>query len=157
VLLVGGREAIAGNLTIGQFTLFITLLLQLVWPLEALGWIINLGQRATAAASRSFAWLDGIESLPEPEQPVSLPDGPLPCASRPSASRIRRGARCSPGSTSTRRRARSWPICGPTGAGKTSLLNLLPRFYDPTEGRVLIGGVDARDASSPSCAGRSRS
>src|SRR6185503_1447984 len=74
VLLVGGREAIAGNLTIGQFTLFITLLLQLVWPLEALGWIINLGQRATAAASRSFAWLDGIESLPEPEQPVSRPD-----------------------------------------------------------------------------------
>ena len=78
VLLFGGREAIAGNLTIGQFTLFITLLLQLVWPLEALGWIINLGQRATAAASRSFAWLDGIESLPEPAQPASLPDGPLP-------------------------------------------------------------------------------
>ena len=36
-------------------------------------------------------------------------------------------------------------VCGPTGAGKTSLLNLLPRFYDPTSGRVLVGGVDARD------------
>jgi ABC-type multidrug transport system fused ATPase/permease subunit len=36
-------------------------------------------------------------------------------------------------------------VCGPTGAGKTSLLNLLPRFYDPTDGRVLVGGVDARD------------
>jgi ABC-type multidrug transport system fused ATPase/permease subunit len=36
-------------------------------------------------------------------------------------------------------------VCGPTGAGKTSLLNLLPRFYDPTDGRVLLGGVDARD------------
>jgi ABC-type multidrug transport system fused ATPase/permease subunit len=36
-------------------------------------------------------------------------------------------------------------ICGPTGAGKTSLLNLLPRFYDPTDGRVLVGGVDVRD------------
>ena len=72
VLLVGGREAIAGNLTIGEFTLFVTLLLQLVWPLEALGWIINLGQRATAAASRSFAWLDGIESLPEPASPAPL-------------------------------------------------------------------------------------
>ena len=66
-----------GNLTIGEFTLFVTLLLQLVWPLEALGWIINLGQRATAAASRSFAWLDGIEPLPESTAPVSLPDGPL--------------------------------------------------------------------------------
>ena len=63
------RDAIDGTLTIGQFTLFITLLLQLVWPLEALGWIINLGQRATAAASRSFAWLDSIEPLPEPARP----------------------------------------------------------------------------------------
>ncbi len=36
-------------------------------------------------------------------------------------------------------------VCGPTGAGKTSLLNLLPRFYDPTDGRVLVGGVDVRD------------
>ena len=63
VLYFGGKEAISGSLTIGQFTLFITLLLQLVWPLEALGWIINLAQRATAAASRSFAWLDSIEPL----------------------------------------------------------------------------------------------
>jgi ABC-type multidrug transport system fused ATPase/permease subunit len=38
-------------------------------------------------------------------------------------------------------------VCGPTGAGKTSLLNLLPRFYDPTEGRVLLGGVDVRDVA----------
>ena len=48
VLCVGGRDVIGGHLTIGEFTLFITLLLQLVWPLEALGWIINLGQRAIA-------------------------------------------------------------------------------------------------------------
>ena len=78
VLYVGGRQAIDGDLTIGQFTLFVTLLLQLVWPLEALGWIINLGQRATAAASRSFAWLDGIEAMHERADPVPLPDGPLP-------------------------------------------------------------------------------
>ena len=38
-------------------------------------------------------------------------------------------------------------VCGPTGAGKTSLLHLLPRFYDPTDGQVLLGGVDARDVS----------
>jgi len=55
VLYVGGKDVISGALTIGELSLFITLLLQLVWPLEALGWIINLGQRATAAASRSFA------------------------------------------------------------------------------------------------------
>jgi ABC-type multidrug transport system fused ATPase/permease subunit len=146
VLLVGGREAIAGNLTIGEFTLFITLLLQLVWPLEALGWIINLGQRATAAASRSFAWLDGIQSLPQREDPVALPDGPLPVRFEcvhfryPTGGEVLRGIDldAAPGEIVA--------VCGPTGAGKTSLLQLLPRFYDPTAGRVLLGGVDARDA-----------
>ena len=147
VLLVGGREAIAGNLTIGQFTLFITLLLQLVWPLEALGWIINLGQRATAAASRSFAWLDGIESLPEPEQPVSLPEGRLPVRFEAVRFAYPTGGEVLSGIDLDAAPGEIVAVCGPTGAGKTSLLNLLPRFYDPTEGRVLIGGVDARDAS----------
>ena len=68
---------IAGTLSIGQFVLFETLLLQLVWPLEALGWIVNLGQRALASAGRSFAWLEGIQPLPEPAQPKPLPAGPL--------------------------------------------------------------------------------
>src|SRR4029077_12105860 len=63
VLWLRGRAVIGGTLTIGQFTLFITLLLQLVWPLEALGWIINLAQRATAAASRALAWLCSSETL----------------------------------------------------------------------------------------------
>ena len=147
VLLIGGREAIAGNLTIGQFTLFITLLLQLVWPLEALGWIINLGQRATAAASRSFAWLDGIQSLPEPERPASLPEGPLPVRFENVHFAYSTGGEVLSGIDLDAAPGEIVAICGPTGAGKTSLLNLLPRFYDPTEGRVLIGGVDARDVS----------
>jgi ATP-binding cassette, subfamily B, bacterial len=145
VLLVGGRQAIAGDLTIGQFTLFVTLLLQLVWPLEALGWIINLGQRATAAASRSFAWLDGIESLPERVEPLPLPAGPLRLRldgvgfRYPTGSDVLRALdlEVEPGEVVA--------VCGPTGAGKSTLLNLVPRFYDPTEGRVLLGGVDARD------------
>ena len=147
VLLIGGREAIAGNLTIGQFTLFITLLLQLVWPLEALGWIINLGQRATAAASRSFAWLDGIQSLPEPERPASLPEGPLPVRFENVHFAYSTGGEVLSGIELDAAPGEIVAVCGPTGAGKTSLLNLLPRFYDPTEGRVLIGGVDARDVS----------
>jgi ATP-binding cassette, subfamily B, bacterial len=147
VLFVGGREAIAGNLTIGQFTLFITLLLQLVWPLEALGWIINLGQRATAAASRSFAWLDGIESLPEPEDPAELPDGPLPVRFEDVRFRYPTGGQVLGGIHLEVAPGEIVAVCGPTGAGKTSLLHLLPRFYDPTAGRVLLGGVDAREVS----------
>ncbi len=144
VLLVGGRQAIAGELTIGQFTLFVTLLLQLVWPLEALGWIINLGQRATAAASRSFAWLDGIESLPEPAEPTALPDGPLPVRFEDVRFRYQTGSEVLSGVDLEAAPGEIVAVCGPTGAGKSSLLNLVPRFYDPTGGRVLLGGVDAR-------------
>ena len=77
MVLVGGRDVIGGTLTYGEFFLFYQLLLQLVWPLEALGWILSLAQRATASASRSFAWLQGIETIPEPTHPTSLPAGEL--------------------------------------------------------------------------------
>src|SRR5579862_6912459 len=145
VVFFGGGAYIHGNLSIGQFVLFETLLLQLVWPLEALGWITNLAQRALASAGRSFAWLDGIAPLPEPGAPRALPDGPLPV--RFEAVRFAYG-----GETEVLRNldlqvdaGEIVAVCGPTGSGKTSLLNLLPRFYDPTGGRVLIGGVDTRD------------
>jgi ABC-type multidrug transport system fused ATPase/permease subunit len=144
VLYFGGKEAIAGNLTIGQFTLFITLLLQLVWPLEALGWITNLGQRATAAASRSFAWLDSIESLPEPAHPAALPDGPLTIRMEDVHFSYGVGSEVLSGVDLDVAPGEIVAVCGATGAGKTSLLNLLPRFYDPASGRVLVGGVDGR-------------
>ena len=147
VLLVGGREAIAGNLTIGEFTLFVTLLLQLVWPLEALGWIINLGQRAFAAASRSFAWLDGIEPLPEAARPVSLPEGPLPVRIEDVHFRYATGGEVLRGIDLEVAPGEIVAVCGATGSGKTSLLQLLPRFYDPTAGTLLLGGVDAREVA----------
>src|SRR5205823_9717709 len=133
------------SLTYGQFFLFYQLLLQLVWPLEALGWILSLAQRATASASRSFAWLQGIESIPEPTHPTSLPAGPVGVRfedvrfSYGSGSEVLSGIDLEIGAGEV------IAICGPTGAGKTSLLNLLPRFYDPTDGQVLVGGVDVRD------------
>src|SRR5258707_478086 len=69
VVYFGGRQVIAGSLTIGQFVLFETLLLQLVWPLEALGWITNLAQRALASAGRSIASPAWIQALPDPTWP----------------------------------------------------------------------------------------
>ena len=147
VLYVGGRQAIDGDLTIGQFTLFVTLLLQLVWPLEALGWIINLGQRATAAASRSFAWLDGIEAMHERADPVPLPDGPLPVRLEGVRFGYATGSEVLSGIDLDAAPGEIVAVCGATGTGKTSVLNLLPRFYDPTAGRVLLGGVDARDVA----------
>jgi ATP-binding cassette subfamily B protein len=145
VLYFGGRQAIDGTLTIGEFTLFVTLLLQLVWPLEALGWIINLGQRATAAASRSFAWLDSIEPLSEPSRPARLPEGPLTVRLEDVHFSYGTGSEVLSGIDLEVAPGEIVAVCGATGAGKTSLLNLLPRFYDPTAGRVLVGGVDSRD------------
>jgi ATP-binding cassette, subfamily B, bacterial len=142
VVYFGGTDVIDGHLTNGQFYLFYQLLLQLVWPLEALGWILSLGQRATASASRTFAWLQGIETIPESAEPAAVPEGPLAVTfenvhfSYPTGSEVLTGVELEvePGEVVA--------VCGPTGGGKTSLLNLLPRFYDPDEGRVLLGGVD---------------
>ena len=145
VVFFGGKQVIGGHLSIGQFVLFETLLLQLVWPLEALGWITNLAQRALASAGRSFAWLEGIEPLPEPAVPQALPSGPL--AVRFEAVRFAYGGEedVLRGLDLDVEAGEIVAVCGPTGSGKTSLLNLLPRFYDPTGGRVLVGGVDTRD------------
>jgi ABC-type multidrug transport system fused ATPase/permease subunit len=145
VVFFGGRQVIQGDLSIGQFVLFETLLLQLVWPLEALGWITNLAQRALASAGRSFAWLEGIHPLPEPSSPKQLPAGPIGVRFE--------GVHFAYGGEEEVLRELDLEIapgeivavCGPTGSGKTSLLNLLPRFYDPTDGRVLVGGVETRD------------
>jgi ABC-type multidrug transport system fused ATPase/permease subunit len=145
VLWLGGRDVIAGSLTIGQFTLFITLLLQLVWPLEALGWIINLGQRATASASRSFAWLEHIDEIPEPAKPKHLPADLLGVSFENVHFSYGTGSEVLSGVDISVDSGEIVAVCGPTGAGKTTLLNLLPRFYDPTGGRVLVGGLDARD------------
>ena len=146
VLWLGGHKVVHSHLTLGEFFLFYALLLQLVWPLEALGWIINLGQRALASASRSFAWLELIDEIPEPtDPPQHLPEGGLDVRfegvhfSYGTGSEVLRGvdARVEAGEIVA--------VCGPTGSGKTTLLNLLPRFYDPTSGNVFISGVDARD------------
>jgi ABC-type multidrug transport system fused ATPase/permease subunit len=147
VLFFGGREVISGELTIGEFSLFITLLLQLVWPLEALGWIINLAQRAVASAGRSFAWLEGIEPLAEPAEPEPLPEGPLHVRFEDVRFAYGTGTEVLRGVELAVEPGEIVAVCGPTGAGKTTLLNLLPRFYDPTGGRVLVGGVETRAAA----------
>jgi ABC-type multidrug transport system fused ATPase/permease subunit len=146
VVFFGGRAVIHGNITIGQFVLFETLLLQLVWPLEAIGWILDLAQRALASAGRSFGWLEGIEPLPEPAHPKHLP------ASGPLGVRFEHVSFAYGGEVDVLHEldlavepGEIVAVCGSTGSGKTSLLNLLPRFYDPTGGSVLVGGVDTRD------------
>jgi ABC-type multidrug transport system fused ATPase/permease subunit len=142
VLLFGGREVIAGHLTIGEFVLFNSLLLQLVWPLEALGWILNLAQRAIASASRAFAWLDAVRPLPEPEQPAQLPDGPLDVRFEDVCFAYAGGSPVLCDLDLAIAAGSIVAVCGETGSGKSTMLNLLSRFYDPDSGSVRVGGVE---------------
>jgi ABC-type multidrug transport system fused ATPase/permease subunit len=148
VLGLGGEQVIRGTLSYGEFALFIQLLLQLVWPLESMGWILNLAQRATASAGRAFAWIEGVPCLPEPEHARELPTGRgLGVSLRgvhfgyPGGSEVLAGVDLdvAPGEILA--------VCGATGAGKSTLLQLLPRFYDPDAGVVEFGGVDVRDVA----------
>jgi ABC-type multidrug transport system fused ATPase/permease subunit len=147
VLGLGGEQVIRGTLTYGEFALFIQLLLQLVWPLESMGWILNLAQRATASAGRAFAWIEGVPCLPEPARSRALPAGGLGVSLRgvrfayPGGSEVLAGVdlEVAPGEIVA--------VCGATGSGKSTLLQLLPRFYDPDAGTVALGGTDLRDVA----------
>ena len=145
VVFFGGRDVINGDLTIGQFVLFNTILLQLAWPLESLGWITNLAQRALASAGRSFAWIEGIDRLPEAAQPLPAPAGPQPISFQGVHFAYADEDEVLTGVDLEVEAGEIVAVCGATGSGKTSLLNLAARLYDPTQGRVLVGGTDLRD------------
>src|SRR6478609_8959304 len=129
----------------GLFVLFNTILLQLAWPLESLGWITNLAQRVLASAGRSFAWIEGIDRLPEPAQPLPAPAGPQPISFQNAHFAYADEDEVLTGVDLEVEAGEIVAVCGATGSGKTSLLNLAARLYDPTEGRVLLGGTDLRD------------
>jgi len=157
VLLFGGREVIAGELTIGEFMLFITLLLQLVWPLEALGWIINLGQRAVASAGRSFAWLDGIEPLPEPAEPKPLPNGPLPVRFDDVRSAYGTEAEVLRGVDLAVEPARSSPSAARPARGRRRSSTCSPASTTRPAAASSSGALTRATCPSPSCAVRLRS
>ncbi len=145
VLLLGGEDVINGNLTIGQFVLFNSVLLQLAWPLESLGWILNLAQRAVASAGRSFAWLEQVPRPPEAEHPQPLPAGPLGVRYDDVHFGYDQTSEVLAGVSFTAGAGELVAVCGGTGSGKSTLLSLLSRFYDPTQGAILVGGRDVRD------------
>jgi ABC-type multidrug transport system fused ATPase/permease subunit len=127
--------------------LFIQLLLQIVWPLEALGLIVDVGQRALASAGRAFSWLEQIPILPEVDQAHART---LPLDAPPSIS-FEHVHFAYPGGSEVLRdvQLRVGPdeivgVCGRTGSGKSTLLSLLGRQYDPTAGTVRLAGVDTR-------------
>ena len=145
VLLVAGRMVVDGTLTRGDFFTFFLLLAMLVMPLRMLGMWVGQAQRATAAGERIFEVLD------EPEE-ISDRDGAEPLPPGPGNIRFERvDFGYEPGRLVLEdvdleiAAGRTLALIGRTGSGKTTLAALVPRFYEVTEGRVLVDGMDVRD------------
>ncbi|HEX2096573.1 MAG TPA: ABC transporter ATP-binding protein [Solirubrobacterales bacterium] len=146
VLLIGGRQVIAGDLSLGDFTAFYTYLAMLAAPMRMLGMAMAMAQRAIASGNRLF---EIIDREPRIESPAGAP--PLPAGD----GKVElRGVTLSydgsgPALTDidlTVEPGRTVALVGPSGSGKTSLVALVGRLYDPSEGSVSIDGVDVRAA-----------
>ncbi|MCM2256171.1 MAG: ABC transporter transmembrane domain-containing protein [Vicinamibacteria bacterium] len=145
-LLYGSHAIAAGRMTPGSFTSFVAGLLAMYTPIKRLSRVNATLQGALAASSRIFEVLDTHQEVAEPAQPVTLG------RARGEIEYSHVGFRYSDGGGQILRRVsfRARPgqvvaIVGKSGQGKTTLLNLLPRFYDPTEGTIRIDGHDIRD------------
>jgi ATP-binding cassette subfamily B protein len=144
VLLLGALAVGRGSLTLGTLVAFISLMLQLIWPLEALGVILAMAQEAMTAADRVMEIFDtkssivgGDEVLEEPRGALRLEhvDFHFPDSDELVLRDV--NLEVSPGETVA--------IVGATGSGKTALTGLVPRLYDVTGGKITIDGVDIRD------------
>ncbi len=157
VLWLGGREVLLGRMTVGNFVAFNTYMVQLTWPVIALGWVINIFQRGIASMGR-------INEIFQ-EQPAVRDESPMrfeiPGDGQPRPAAAPRAIR---GEVEFRNLTFSYngtrvlsdvnlyvpagsslAIVGPTGSGKSTLVSLIPRIYDAPEGTVLIDGRPIKD------------
>lgn len=146
VLYLGGQEAIAGRITVGDYVAFFFYLSMLMWPLIALGWVTNLFQRGSASMARIDRIFEARPSITPPDAGEASVDGVTgriemdgvsfhyPDAERPVLRDVSFVAE--PGQTVA--------IVGATGSGKSTLVSLIPRLFDPTEGEVRLDGVPLR-------------
>jgi len=151
VLWLGGREVLYGRISVGDFVAFNTYMVQLTWPVIALGWVINIFQRGTASMARINEILvekpeirDGAEA-----RAASSRDGiPEHVAGAIEFRDLNFAYNGTPVLHDVNLRipaGSSLAIVGPTGSGKTTLVSLIPRIYDASPGTVLIDGKPIRE------------
>src|ERR1700723_1547546 len=153
VLWLGGREVISHRMSVGEFVAFNTYMVQLTWPIIALGWVINIFQRGTASMGRINEILRERPEIEDSEaiKTKSGTNGTL----APTFGEIEfRHLNFSYGATPVLHdinllvpAGSSLAIVGPTGSGKTTLVSLIPRIYDAPAGMVLIDRRPIRDYS----------
>lgn len=144
VLWAGGRQLMAGRISLGSFVMFNTYMGMLIWPMIAFGWVVNLMQRGTAS-------LDRINQMLHERPAISTPlAGEVDPADVPDEVRFRDvgmafGTRHALSNINlTIPAGQTVAVVGHTGSGKTTLVNLIARLQDPSVGSVELGGVDVR-------------
>ncbi|HUQ93948.1 MAG TPA: ABC transporter ATP-binding protein, partial [Bryobacteraceae bacterium] len=144
VLWAGGNRLLAGKITLGNFVMFNTYMGMLVWPMIALGWVVNLMQRGNASLARITEMIDEQPSIRAPQLPTDLPeirgevefrDAGVQFGSTEVLANV--SLRIPSGATVA--------VVGHTGSGKSTLMHLIPRLIDPTRGSVLVDGISIRD------------
>ncbi len=147
VLWFGAHRIDSGQMEIGSLTAFMSYLIQILMSVMMATFMAMMIPRATVSAGRIQEVLDTESSVHAPVDPAVIPPGPVtvelrgatfsyPGAESPVLRQV--SMRAEPGTTTA--------IVGSTGSGKTTLVGLIPRLHDVTEGQVLVGGVDVRDA-----------
>ncbi len=145
LLYYGGRQVIDGQMTLGALVAFYTYLMMFIYPAQVIGWLTGLLQRAVASGERVYEILDSPLEMTERPDAVAL-DGQVAGAvtfDDVYFSYVDRTVLEAVNLHVTA--ARTVALVGHTGCGKTTLTNLVPRFYDVSAGRVLIDGKDVRD------------
>ena len=145
VLWVGGHQVLLGRISVGSFVMFNTYMGMLVWPMIALGWVVNLMQRGIASLERINQILHERPTIAAPAAPVSL--GHMRGEIQFRSVRVDYGSGAALDGIDLRIPAgATLAVVGHTGSGKSTLVSLVPRLMDPTAGAVFVDGVDLRQA-----------
>jgi ATP-binding cassette subfamily B protein len=148
ILYFGGRQIISGTLTLGEWQEFSLYLVYLFLPVAQFGFIITQMGQASASASRIFEILDAKSDVTDkPDAAVLPPVEGLVRFENVTFRYFSSGAPVLKNVSFEAEPGQVVALLGATGSGKTTIINLLPRFYDPTEGRITIDGHDLRDVT----------